>query len=807
MLSNLLFDLKYAMRLFTKSLGHSFLCIVVVALSVGLSLFVFVIDYNMFLKPLPFAGSDKWLSVQIAEKESDPYRPNVDAFTYQQILERDRTVDHVGAFSRQPVVLSEGEASVRLRAAAITPGLFTATGVKPLLGRVFGLTDAEPGAARTIVLSHTAWQTYFAADPDVVGKQTTVDGEPVRVIGVLPEEFFAFRDFEIWLPLQHPKLARPADSEAVISPIVIPKQGQSKEDVQRSLQAIVDEVARIDRSRYGSERGISLFPANRMYTHGNIAVVAMATIIAAAVLLLGAINISLMIFTMLLERSKELALRTALGSTRMRLIRQCLLQSALFVVLGLVLGCGLAIMAVDWAHGLLDFTARLQAAGRDPNELVLRPTDLLIAGAIAVVLWLASTLFPAFRLSSLDPAKSLAGSGKGGIASRGRSKIASILVGLQVFVSSVLLVVCGNVVLAVNSELSKPIGIEEGSRMISTFPTEFDSRYSEPSGKIEYWDRLTAAIRQRVPGAEVAIATSTPTAPESVAAILGDRADDSQGGTMTIPVTTVSENYFDILGVKLVRGRTFAMTDDATSINVALVDTRAAEAYWPGGNPIGQRIRLNPNENGPWLEIIGVVSHVSGPYPTTPGLVYRPLRQVMPEAFQVIVKLPTGMQSAREEIQAAAFSADPDLPLHNLQMLDEYLVALNSFKSLVPGFTGIGLVLLVLAATGLFGLIGRNVAQRTHEIGILRALGSSNKLIVLKLLKQGLVYLSVALVGGCIGIVMTTGMSATISNVLDGIVVVTTAIFVLIGAIIFVSAFVPARKAVTMEPSDALRYE
>jgi predicted permease len=807
MLSNLLFDLKDAFRLFLKSPGNSLLCIIVVALSVGLSLFVYVIDYNMFLKPLPFAGAERWQSLQIAEKASDRFRPNVDAYTYQQLQRHDGGLEQLGAFSSRPVVLSEGEASTRVRGVAISPQLLVATGGKPRLGRLFAAADAEPGAARSVIISHTAWKSYFAGDASIVGKQTRIDGEPVRVIGVLPEDFFAFQDFEIWMPLQLPILSAPQDSDVMLSPIVIAKPGQSPEAALQSLQSVVDEVNKTYRSRFGTERKVALFPANRMYTHGNIAVVAMASLIAGAVLLLGAINISLIIFTMLLERSRELALRTALGSSRRRLIRQCLLQSAFVVLFGLIIGCMLASMAVGWAHGLLDFTARLQAAGRDPNELILRSGDLLIAVGVAAALWLASTLIPALRLSKLDPAKNLAGTGKGGIASRGSNKVAAILVGFQVFVSSLLLVVCANVVLSVNSELSKPIGIEEDSRIVSTFPTEFDDRYADNDRRIAYWDQLGATLRQRVPGAELAIATSSPTAPDEIPAILEDRSDDARDGTMKMPVTTVSENYFNLLGIKVERGRLFGSTDDTDSANVAVIDKRAADEYWPGKNPIGQRIRLDPNANGPWVEIVGVVSSVSGPYPSTPGVVYRPLRQVVPGAFQVLVKLPTGTSAGREDIQSAAYAVDPDLPLHNLQRLDEYLVALNSFKSLVPGFSGIGIVLLVLAATGLFGLIGRSVAQRTHEIGILRALGSSKGAVIKKLLRQAIAYLAVALVGGCVGIVLTTGMSATISNVLDGVVPVTIGVFGLIATIIFASAFIPARRAVMMEPGDALRYE
>ncbi|WP_257386465.1 ABC transporter permease [Tahibacter caeni] len=808
MLSTLLFDLKYAWRLFLKRAGSSFLCIVVVALSVGLALFVYVIDYNMALKPLPFTGSGDWLSLQLSENASRPQRPQVDAYTYQEITRRVDRIDYLGAFAAETAVLSEGQTSTRLRAAAISPGLLSAMHATPQLGRTFDAADANPGAPRNVLLSHTAWQTYFAGDPAVVGKQARIDGQPVQVVGVMPADFFAFRDFEIWRPLQLPALAAPGDADPVLTPIVRLKDSQGKEAAVAAIQAVVDDAGKNYQSRFGAERGVGLFPGHRMYTHGDTPVIAMATFIAIAVLFLGGVNISLIIFAMLMERTRELALRTALGSTRRSLIRQCLLQSGFVVLFGLAVGIVLAALSVDWAHGLLDFTARMQALGRSPSELVMRPLDLVAAAAIAIVLWLSSTLIPAARLSKLDPAVSLAGTGKGGLGSRSGNRMASILVGVQVIVSSLLLVICSNVVLSVNKELNRPIGVQVEQRIMSTYPTEFDGRYAQAADRLQYWDRLTEAVKQRIPGAEVAYTTADPTGPINEPAMLEDRSDVASDGSLKLPVSVVSENYFALLGIGLKAGRLFDSTDDGSAPGVVVVDQLTADHYWPGRNPIGQRLRLSPNGDSPWLTVVGVASSVAGPYSRTVGVVYRPLRQVAPAGFQLLVKLPPAApESSREALHAAAFAVDQNLPLHNLQMLDDYLLALNSYKSLVPGFTGIGLVLLVLAATGLFGLIGRSVSQRTQEIGVRRALGSSRSGIVARFLRQASVYLVIAIVGGCLGVVMTTGMSGAIPNVLDNVALVTTGVFLTLTLVIFVSVYFPVHRAVALEPGDALRHE
>lgn len=805
MFKHIWFDLGHAWRLFLRSPGNSLLCIVVVALSVGLSLFVYVIDYNIGLKPLPFQGADRWLSIQIAGNASDSFGPHVDPFTYQELSKRTRTVDYLGAFSPRGPILSEGEASTRLRGAAISPSLLRAMGASPLHGRLFDDQDSSPGAASTVLLSFGAWKTYFASDPGIVGKQIRLDGGTARVIGVMPEDFFAFRDFEIWTPLQLPLLAAPDLSLPELTPIVMAKDGASKDaiaaDLTQALASINSDFPKV----FDAKRLIAVFPAHRMYTHDNIPVIAMATFIAIAVLFLGGLNISMIFFAMLLERSRELALRTALGSSRFRVLRQCLLQSVLVIVFGLMLGGVLAMLAVHWAHGLLDFTARLQATGRDPNELVMRPLDFLVAIFAAVALWLLSTLAPAWRISRLDPATTLAGTGKGN-AAKGSQRTTSILVGIQVAISCLLLVICANIAAAVNSELSKPVGVAAENRMLSTYPSALGDSYAKPEDRLRYWDQLTASIGQRIPGAGVAFMSASPTVPTDVRAQIEGRSA-SQDDKLELPVSTVSANYFDTLDIRIVSGRGFDDTDTASGQPVAVVDQRTAARYWPGHNPIGERIRFDSDPGTPWVTVVGVASAVAGPYSDSVGVVYRPLKQVLPRQFQLLVKLPAAAADSAKQLRAAAFDVDPRVPLHNLQRLDEYLVAINGYKSMVPGFTGIGVITMILAASGLFGLISRSVAQRTQEIGIMRALGSTSSHIIRLFLWQAFRYLCIGLLGGAVGVLLTTGMTSVVPNALQGVVTVTSGVLLAMVGVIFISSYLPARRAVSMEPGDALRYE
>ena len=804
---NLWFDLKYAWRLLFKSPGHSLICIIVVALSAGLAVWTNVLAYSQYWKPLPFPGSERWLSVQVAARATSTPRPSLDAYSYQELLKHTRSASHLGAFSVQTAVLSEGEASTGLRAAAISPALLSAMRAAPQMGRLFEPGDSQPGAAPVVILSFNTWQNYFAADPAIVGKQVRIDAHPVQVVGVMPKDFYAFQDSALWLPLQFENLARPGDSTMTLSAFVFLEKEQNADALLNEMKAAVDEVNQSYPALFDAGRHIALIPAHLIWSHGNAQIVATVCFIAAAVLLLGCVNISMVFLARLLERSRELALRTALGASRSRLLRQCLLETVLVVLLGLLLGYGLADLGVGWMGSVDAFGSQIQATGRSPNVPTTRSMDLVAAVIAATVIWLLSTLLPAWRVAKQDAAQVLAGSGTG-VAGPGGARSAGLLVGLQVTVSCLVLVICANLVSAVREEAGKPTGLKSAQIMISTYPTVFDARYSEVNERLRYWDQLTAAIKSGMPGAGVAYTTAVPTRPASVPVSIEHREGAANEGTLTQPVTVVSDDYFELLGLKLRSGRLFDSTDNSAALGVAILDENTARRYWPDEDVLGKRIRLNPAENGPWLTIVGVASPVTRPYERDRGVVYQPLRQAAPTAFHLIVKSPTSAADSRVALRAAAFAVDQDLPLHNLQMLDDYLAALNlNSTAMIPAFSVITAITLILAATGLFGLISRSVARRTQEVGVRRALGSTQWQVTAVFLRQGALYASAGVIGVGLGVVIMSLITASIPNILIHAAPITLGVFVLMALVIFVASWLPTRRAVALEPGDALRYE
>ncbi len=809
-------DLKYGWRLLMKSKGYSLMCVSVVALSVGLTVFSYELLYSQLLKPLAFPQSERWYTVQLATSGIRARAlPIVDAYTYQELLRHNRSADYLGAFTTQgesregtPVVLSEGQASTPVRATAITPRLFAASRVPPLLGRMFDDKDAQPGAAPVAILSFDAWQNYFAADRSVIGRTTRIDSAPVQIIGVMPKDFFMFRDFEIWRPLQMPNLARPGDSTLVLAPMILLHQNQNLNALLNEMQPAVDRVNRDYPNLYKPTRKVALYPALRMDTHMLATTLVMMSIMAAGLVLLGAVNISMVFLARLLQRSGELALRNALGASRSRLLRQCLLETAPIVLLGLLVGSVFGVISIRWARGFSDFFTQTLAMGRYPNAIALHAMDMVIAAIAATAIWLFSTLIPAWRISKQEASAMLAGSGKGTSVRRSNKTVGPI-VGLQVLVSSFVLVTCGNLVLAVYDEASKPTGVNSAQVMLTTYPTVFDTRYSDPIQRLRYWDDLTTAIQGKIPGAEVAFSTAPPLVPNMVPASIETEQRTKHEGTLLLPLTVVSENYFNLLRLTLRSGRLFDGTDNSTTTPVAIVDEHLATRYWPGQDVLGKRVQLNPSNNGPWLTIVGVVSSVKGePYSKIPGSIYQPLRQAVPSEFQLLVKLPNTASDSRAALRAAAFAVDRNLPLRNLQMHDVYEAARNlRFTGLVQTFGGIAIIAAVLAASGLFGLISRSVVQRTQEVGIRRALGATSWQATSMFARQGAVYLAVAIVGVALETLMLPLVTRNVPNLLDRVVPVTLAVVLLNAVVILAASYLPGRRAVALEAGEALRYE
>jgi hypothetical protein len=372
------------------------------------------------------------------------------------------------------------------------------------------------------------------------------------------------------------------------------------------------------------------------------------------------------------------------------------------------------------------------------------------------------------------------------------------------------LVICANMVFSVRDEVAEPTGLDSARVVLSTYPTNLADFYTEANERSRYFEQLADTATSHLAGATIAFASAAPTSPVSIDVLLGHRASASRNDTLLLPLAQVSDNYFNLLGIKRIQGRVFDSTDNESAPQVAILDEQTAKRLWPNQDVMGQRLQLNPKQNGPWLTIVGVVSHVRRTYMGDLGVIYQPLRQAVPTAFHVLAKLPTSTTNhdGTTALRAAAFAVNRDVALHNLRTLDDYLYANNLvYEMFVPGFTVMGAITALLAASGLFGLISRSVAQRTQEIGVRRALGGTRWQASKMFLRQGIFYLCVGVVGLALGIIVTSLISASVPNILARVWSVTVGVLALISLVIFTASYLPIRRAVALEPGDALRHE
>ncbi len=804
---NLWVDLKYAWRLSKQSWAYCLMCASVIALGVGIAMFTYEVAHGL-TKPLGFPGSDRWYSLQLTNSSIDAAVPFVDTFTYEELVKHNRSADYIGSYAIQNVVLSEGQASTMLRAAAISPRLLAATQAVPFLGRVLEEADAQTGAAPVAVLSFDAWQNYFAADNGIIGKTARIDEAPVQIVGVMSKGFYQFNDFEVWQPLHLETANRPIDSTMSVSPFIVLEPGQNINTILNEMKATHNGILRDYPDVFKSTRHVVLIPAKRTFTHSQTPILLTLTFMCLSVLLLGCLDISMVFLARLLERSRELALRTALGASRWRILRQCVLETALVLPPGVLGGYVLAALMFRWSRSLYSFTAQILATGRPAQMPFVRPAHLVAGVISAVIIWLLSTLIPAWRIAKQDAAVTLAGSGTGAPIRVG-NKSAGMMVGLQVVISCLVMVLCACMVLGVKKELGKDSGMNTAQVMLSTSPTVFSAHYSEPAKRMTYADDLTAAIQRKIPGAEVAFSTEIPSRASKDFLAIETQHSTQNLASFALPLTAVSDNYFNALGLTLRSGRLFDGTDNATSLKIAIVDERLAARYWPNQDVLGKRIQFHPLDNGPWFTVVGVVSAVAGrPYSSDAGVIYQSWRQLAPQAFHVLVKLPNAATDARTVLQAAAYGVDRDLPLQNLQTLNDYLAAVDlGFSSLVPTFIAVAIVTALMAAIGLFGLISRSVAQRTQEVGIRRALGATSWQATSMFLRQGTLYLAIGLIGIALGVMMANIFSGIITNIFDYVIPVTLGAVLLMATVIFTASHLPSRRAVALEPGDALRYQ
>jgi predicted permease len=796
--------------MFAKRPGASVLAVVALGLGIGLTTTMFSIVQGAILRGLPFEESDRILAVSIYNPRNPQRGDRVRLHDYVDLRDRQQSFESLEALTNTSMTaVNAGAYPEQLRGARITPGVFNMLRVTPVLGRDFTAADALPGADPVVIIGHQVWHTRFGGRADAIGGVINLDGTPTTVIGVMPEKFRFPETQDVWTPYT---ISLPSSRDAGSSVLVV---GRLKNDV--TVMQADTEAAGISASL------ASQFPENKdiraqvtPYVEqflGNEVTSTLFAMLGAVlgVMIIACVNVTNLQLARAADRMKEMSVRTALGSGRWRIIRQLLTEGLLLSASGALLGLAIAQVGVTTFSSAIVDT-------RPPFWIDVRidPTVLLFVTFITVLAALVASLLPGWRVARADVNTGLKDDGRGTTSLKmGRFSRALIIV--EVMVSCLLLVVSGLMIRSIvaASQLEYPFpttNVFFGQMMVG--------RVAVPEGQtaMQVMTRVQDSVAG-IPGIDTVTFTLGLPQPSggSYFAIEGETYESPAANPRAV-VVTATETIFDLLQVRPSTGRLFNASDTDGRHRVAVVDQAFAQMHFAGASPIGKRVRLGNQPDGPnvqpWVEIVGVVPNLaeSSRNDQVDEVLYLPLAQRSLGSAMLLAKLSSTTVdpvTMAPEVRKAVASVHESIPLTGINSLHGELWRRGWAVRLFGGlFLMFGFAALVLAAAGLYGVMAFNVHQRTPEIGIRMAIGADRVMVIRMILKQGIWRVGLGIALGLWPGYLAAG---AMGQLLEGVSPTDPIVYTLtIGTLLLagtLACLVPALRAASISPVSALRGE
>ncbi|HSZ63995.1 MAG TPA: ABC transporter permease [Terriglobales bacterium] len=802
-MSGLFQDLRYALRQMAKSPGFTLVAVITLALGIGANTAVFSVVDQVLLHPLPYPDSDR------IERVSETFEgiPGDDAApaNYLDWVAQNHVFAPMAASRGWQGSLSAGDRPERIRGTMATPSFFTLFGINPILGRGLEESDAQAGNDHVVVLGYGLWQRYFGADRGIVGRNIRLNGEEYSVVGVMPPNYSPDDYGELWVPSPwsvptHPLVPdkdprafrdrKYLDVWARLKPGVTPQQAQAELDtISRRLEKQYPDS--------NNKMGVSFLPL-REYIVGDIRPVLLILLAAVAVvLLIGCANVANLLLARAAVRAREISIRTTLGASRRRLLRQLLTESVLLALLGGAVALLLAVAAVPALLALSPPDIRqFQQIGINREVLAFSFLASIICGVIF-------GLMPALQASRSNPTEFLKEGERGSTGNRGRTR--SALVIAEVGLSLVLLVGAGLLVKSFTRLMEVNPGFDPDHLL--TFNVALPSS-TDAVRQLSFYQQVVQRL-QALPGVRAVGAVSRLPMTGGNSSRSFNIPGNEKDYNADIRICTA--DYFHTMGIPLLKGRNFSENDVSGSLKVAVVNEALVRAVFPGQDPIGKQLtHYGPDDLT--LQIVGVVGNVRhvGLDTAPHSEIYQLLGQAQwPSVYVAMRSATSDATSLTSLAQSAVWSVNKDVPLANIRTMQELIansVQRRRFSMLL--LTIFAAVAMVLAAIGLYGVMSYSVAQRTKEIGIRMALGARRPDVVALVVKQGMVLVLMGIVAGT---VLSLGMTRLIAGMLFGISATDPLTFVgvamLLGAVAFFANYLPARRGASVDPMVALRYE
>jgi len=808
-------DVRYSLRMIAKAPGFAAIAILTLALGIGANTTIFTWINSTLLNPIPgLASPREVVTLSLGRAGDNPF-----LFTYPDLVAmRDGQQSFTGitAANITPMSLTTKGKPERVWGTVASANYFDVLGVRPILGRGFlPEEDEKPGGAPVAVISYRIWQTHFGANPDIVGQTIELNQHPYTIVGVTPAVFQGGQTgvrSEIWIPIMMEEQLIPRNDLihdhhyfwlvvlGRLKPSVRPEQAQEEMTV-----LLKREVKNYPEEHRGHD-SVTVYPLWRSPFGANQFLSTMLPIlmtIAGLVLLLACANVANLMLVRSVGRRREIAIRVSLGASRWRLVRQLLVESLVLSLAG-----GVVALAITmWSAGTF---MKFIPTSDFPISLNMRAdrTVLLATFVIAVLTGVIFGILPALRTSNEAPVSVLkedTGAASGGVR---KARLASGLVVAQISLSLLLLVCAGLFIRSFMLAQQINPGFNSHNVLMVSYDL-FTAGYSE--GKGAEFDRELVAKLEALPGMQsVALANrvplgfgggSTAVKPEGYVA----RPNES----METQVAIITPNYFQTLQIPMVKGRDFTLQDTKSSQRAVIVSEAFANRYWPNQEALGKQ--LNSDLTHEWFTVVGVArdSKVNGLNEKPMPFVYLPLYQVYRAQMIVTARIAGDPLAAGRSVERAVREMNGDLAVFDVTTL-ELREAFASFPQRVAGtFVGaFGLLALVLAAVGIYGVTAYTTRQRTHEIGIRMALGASKRDVLKLVLGHGL---RLTLVGVALGLSVSFALTRYLGSLLLGVTstdaLTFSSVAILLCAVALFACFIPARRAMRVDPLVALRYE
>src|SRR5262245_15037541 len=807
---SLLQDLKHPGRSLRRSPGLTVVAIITIALGIFGPTVTFTMAKAWILEPLPFARPNELLDLRTLDKQSGNFGA-VNAADFLDWRRSTESFEEIAGYTQSNVRLTGGDQAEHVRGAMVTPNFFKTLGVETPIGRAFDPGAQDAGRSKEVVISHLMWRERFHSDAAVLGRVVQLHPEDFTIVGVLPEtfQFTLLGRCDVWRPLVFtPEQAAERRGRMLIG-LGRLRQGRSVEDARQELTQVVARLA----STYpetNARRGVRVLRlADEVRVHHDLGfIVPVMFAMVGCVLLIACVNVTNVMLARTSTRRQEMAVRLALGASRGRIVRQWLVEHVLLFVIASLAGAALAVYGADWITQSIPVENRqyLRNYAVLPVDRIVLLFALLIGGLCGLVFG-AVTATTGVRADAADlrDASTRSTAGRSGTRLRASLVVCEVALSLAVLISAGLLVATARNIARVD------VGFDP--HRLLTFQLALDAqRYRTPADIQSFYERLTDDLAKRPAVAGAAAGSLVPFGTEGSSAefFLEGAPETTPAETPSVALSRVTADYVGTLRLRLVRGRALTAADGAEAPRAVLINETLASRHFPGQDPIGRRFRLARGNPDLWT-VVGVVADVKNfeTIDTAAPQAYVPFAQQPRRAMTVVVRTAGEPDALSATVRGAVAAIDPREPIVDLASMEARIYRVTGPYQTIGSFVMFfGVVTLLLAGIGVYGVISYSWAQRTRELGIRMALGARRADVGRLVILQIRTFLLAALVPG---LALAWGIGRALQAILFGVTATDWRLYLsmtgLLAAVALVAVLVPARRAMSIDPMAALRDE